>query len=54
MSFISVSKDMFNVAFTEKGDKAFMTSGSYCLDYFSLIGGMRFNYEDALKNFMKA
>ena len=54
MSFISVSKDMFNIAFTEKGDKAFMTSGSYCLDYFSLIGGMRFNYEDALKNFMKA
>ena len=54
MSFISVSKDMFNIAFTEKGDKAFMSSGSYCLDYFSLIGGMRFNYEDALNNFMKA
>ena len=54
MSFISISKDMFDIAFTENGDKAYSTSGSYCLDYFSLIGGMRFNYDDALKNFMKA
>ena len=54
MSFISITKDMLNVAFTENGDKAFQTSGSYCLDYFSLVGGMRFNYNDALKNFMRA
>lgn len=54
MSFVQITKEMLNVAFTENGDKAFETSGSYCLDYFSLIGGMRFNYKDALNNFMKA
>ena len=54
MSFIQITKEMLNVAFTENGDKAFETSGSYCLDYFSLIGGMRFNYTKALNNFMKA
>ena len=54
MSFIKITKDMLNVAFTENGDRAYKTSGSYCLDYFSLIGGMRFNYTNALNNFMKA
>lgn len=54
MSFIQITKEMLNVAFTENGDKAYQTSGSYCLDYFSLIGGMRFNYKHALNNFMKA
>lgn len=54
MSFIQITKEMLNVAFTENGDKAYQTSGSYCLDYFSLIGGMRFNYKQALNNFMKA
>lgn len=54
MTFISITKEMLNTAFTEKGGKAYKTSGSYCLDYFSLIGGMRFNYDNALKNFMKA
>ena len=54
MSFIKITKDMLNVAFTENGDRAYKTSGSYCLDYFSLIGGMRFNYKHALNNFMKA
>lgn len=29
---------------TEKGDIAFKSSGSYCLDFYSLIGGMRYNY----------
>ena len=54
MSFIKITKDMLNVAFTENGDRAYKTSGSYCLDYFSLIGGMRYNYTNALNNFMKA
>ena len=54
MSFIKITKDMLNVAFTENGDRAYKTSGYYCLDYFSLIGGMRFNYTNALNNFMKA
>ena len=54
MSFIKITKDMLNVAFTENGDRAYKTSGYYCLDYFSLIGGMRYNYTNALNNFMKA
>lgn len=54
MSFMEITKEMLNLAFTEKGDRAYKTSGSYCLDYFALIGGMRFNYTHALNNFMKA
>ena len=54
MSFIEITKEMLDVAFTENGDKAFKTTGSYCLDYFSLVGGMRFNFASALTNFMKA
>ena len=44
MSFIEITKEMLDVAFTENGDKAYKTTGSYCLDYFSLVGGMRFNF----------
>lgn len=29
---------------TENGDVAFKSSGSYCLDFYSLMGGMRYNY----------
>ena len=54
MSFIEITKEMLDVAFTENGDKAYKTTGSYCLDYFSLVGGMRFNFASALTNFMKA
>ena len=54
MSFFEITKEMLDVAFTENGDKAYKTTGSYCLDYFSLVGGMRFNFASALTNFMKA
>ena len=54
MSFISITEEMLNVAFTENGDKAYHTSGSYCLDYFSLAGGMRYNLTDALTLFLRA
>ena len=54
MSFIKLTEEMLNYAFTENGDKAYKTSGSWCLDYFSLVGGMRFNYNEALNNFIKA
>ena len=54
MSFISITEEMLNVAFTENGDKAYHTSGSYCLDYFGLVGGMRFNLDDALRLFLLA
>ena len=54
MSFINISKEVINKVFTENGDKAFATTGSYCLDYFSLVGGMRNNLRDALNLFMKS
>ena len=54
MGFYTITEDMYNFAFTENGDKAYKTTGSYCLDYFSLIGGMRFNYQKSLKLFLQA
>ena len=54
MGFIEISEKMLNIAFTENGDKAYHTSGSYCLDYFALVGGMRFNLSDALNAFLLA
>lgn len=54
MGFYKISEQILNNAFTENGDKAFRTTGSYCLDYFSLVGGMRYNLKDALNLFMKS
>ena len=54
MSFYEITEQILNRAFTENGDKAFKTTGSKCLDYFSLIGGMRFNLSEALNLFMKS
>lgn len=54
MGFFEISEQILNKAFTENGDKAFRTTGSACLDYFSLVGGMRFNSTDSLNLFMKA
>ena len=54
MSFYEISEKILNEAFTENGDKAFKSTGSFCLDYFSLVGGMRYNLKDALNLFMKA
>lgn len=54
MGFYEITKEMYNFAFTENGDKAYLSTGSYCLDYFSLIGGMRFNYQDSIKLFLQA
>ena len=51
MGFMEITEKMLNSAFTENGDKAYHTSGSYCLDYFALVGGMRFNLSDALIQF---
>ena len=50
MGFMEITEKMLNSAFTENGDKAYHTSGSYCLDYFALVGGMRFNLSDALNH----
>ena len=54
MGFMEITEKMLNSAFTENGDKAYHTSGSYCLDYFALVGGMRFNLSDALNAFLRA
>ena len=54
MSFTEITKELLNKVFTENGDIANETTGSYCVDFFSLVGGMRFNVEDALFLFMKA
>jgi len=35
-----------NITRTEYGDKAFVSTGSYCLDLYALIGGMRYHVED--------
>ena len=43
-----------NVTYTENGDIAYKSTGSACLDFFSLCGGMRRNLEDLDKLFAKA
>lgn len=54
MGFYQISEQMLNTAFTLNGDKAYTTTGSACLDYFSIIGGKRHNLVDALNLFMKS
>ncbi len=54
MSFFEITKKHINKAFTENGDIAYQTTGSYCLDYFAIVGGMRENMTDALNLFLKS
>ena len=54
MGFYEISEQLLNKAFTENGDIAYVSTGSYCLDYFSLVGGMRYNLKDALNLFMRS
>lgn len=54
MSFIKIAEEKLNQAFTENGDRAYATTGSYCLDYFALIGGYRNHLNQVLKSFMMA
>ena len=53
-SILDAIRDELNVVRTENGDVAHSTSGSYCLDLFSLIGGMRNNIKSAGNLFIKA
>ena len=53
-SILDAIRRELNVAYTENGDVACATSGSFCLDLFSLIGGMRNNVKDAGKLFIRA
>lgn len=43
MNALQAIKNQLNVAYTENGDLALKSSGSACLDLFSLCGGMRKN-----------
>ncbi len=54
MSFLKIAEEKLNQAFTQNGDRAYATSGSYCLDYFALIGGYRNHINLVLKTFMLA
>lgn len=54
MGFYQITEQMLNTAFTQNGDKAYTTTGSACLDYFSLVGAKRNNLTDALNLFMKS
>lgn len=54
MNALQAMKMQLNVARTENGDLAYKSTGSACLDFFSLCGGMRRNLEDLDKLFAKA
>ena len=54
MNALRAIKCQLNVARTENGDVAYKSTGSACLDFFSLCGGMRRNLEDLDKLFAKA
>lgn len=54
INFIDAIKDELYYALTENGDKAYATSGSYCLDFFSLAGGFRHKYANLFNLYLKA
>lgn len=43
-----------NKSKTQNGDLAYKSSGSYCLDLYALIGGMRYSVENLFPLFLKA
>ena len=54
MNALQAMKMQLNMARTENGDLAYKSTGSACLDFFSLCGGMRKNLEDLDKLFAMA
>ncbi len=54
MNALQAIKTQLNTAHTENGDLAYKSTGSACLDFFSLCGGMRNNLSDLDKLFAKA
>ena len=54
MNAIQEISKILNVTRTENGDLAYKSTGSFCLDFFSLCGGMRHNPVDLDKLFVKA
>ena len=54
MNALQAMTKHLNVTFTENGDLAYKSTGSACLDFFSLCGGMRNNPSDLSALFTKA
>ena len=54
MNAIQEISRLLNVTHTENGDLAYKSTGSFCLDFFSLCGGMRHNPGELEKLFVKA
>lgn len=54
MDMKELIQKQLNRVHTENGDVAYQTTGSACLDYFSLIGGMRYNLQDATTLMIRA
>lgn len=54
MNALEAIKNILNITRTENGDIACKSTGSACLDFFSLCGGMRKNISDLQKLFANA
>lgn len=54
MNFFEAIKEKLNITKGENGDLALKSSGSACLDLFSLAGGMRRNTANLTALFSKA
>ena len=54
MNALQAINNLLNKTRTENGDTAYKSSGSACLDLFSLCGGMRNNLENLSELFAKA
>ena len=54
MDLKEMIQEQLSIEMTENGDVAYITSGSSCLDYYALIGGMRHNLSDATKLMLRA
>ena len=54
MNAMQAMRMQLNAAYTENGDLAYKSTGSACLDFFSLCGGMRKNLSDLDVLFAKA
>ncbi|MGI6781721.1 MAG: DUF2828 family protein [Acholeplasmataceae bacterium] len=55
MNYIeALKKEDILLTTTENGDIAFASSGSFCLDFFALAGGMRYNYQGINNLFIRS